>query len=240
MSLTYTQVVSQIRKRTGNTTTDDYSASDLTTDINLAYDRVLSLIFKADGRWQFDDSNQTDYPIITTNLVSGQRDYSFTTDENGNLVLDIYKVMIKDANGVYVELLPVDQQSRDSIENPIMSMVDGRDLTGQPNKYDKSANSIFLDVIPNYNSTGGLKIWINREPSYFTTSDTTKKAGFAGIFHEYLVVRPAWIYATDHNLNNVNALRDEMLLLEKEIENYYGSRNKDERLIITSQSVNPY
>jgi len=240
MSLTYTQVVSQIRKRTGNTTTDDYSASDLTTDINLAYDRVLSLIFKADGRWQFDDSNQTDYPIITTDIVSGQRDYSFTTDENGNLVLDIYKVMIKDANGVYVELLPVDQQSRDSIENPIMSMVDGRDLTGQPNKYDKSANSIFLDVIPNYNSTGGLKIWINREPSYFTTSDTTKKAGFAGIFHEYLVVRPAWIYATDHNLNNVNALRDEMLLLEKEIENYYGSRNKDEILIITSQSVNPY
>lgn len=240
MSLTYTNLVAQIRKRTGNTTTDDYSASDLTTDINLAYDRALSLIFKADGRWQFDDSNHTDYPIITTNLVAGQRDYSFTTDEQGNLILDIYKVMIKDQNEVFVELDPVDQQARDGIENPIASMVSGTDLQGTPDKYDKTANGIFLDLVPSYNSTGGLKIWINREPLYFTTSDTTKKAGFAGIFHEYLVVRPAWIYATDHNLKNVNALRDEMLLLEQEIVKYYSKRNKDEQLRITSEDINPF
>ena len=27
----------------------------------------------ADDRWQFDDTNHTDYPIATTNLVANQR-----------------------------------------------------------------------------------------------------------------------------------------------------------------------
>lgn len=33
----------------------------------------------ADGTWAFDDSNHEDLPIITTDLKTGQRDYSFLT-----------------------------------------------------------------------------------------------------------------------------------------------------------------
>ena len=63
-------------------------------DINLALDNALRIIFDADGRWQFDDSNHTDYPIITTNIVSGQRDYPFTTDGSSNLILEIQRVSV--------------------------------------------------------------------------------------------------------------------------------------------------
>lgn len=53
--------------------------AQFTGDINVALDYTLAMIFEEGGTWQFDDSNHsTNYPIITTNLISGQRDYSFT------------------------------------------------------------------------------------------------------------------------------------------------------------------
>lgn len=222
MSLTFSNIVSTINSNVQATDTS-YPLAQKVIDINSALDKVFSLIFRSDGRWQFDDNNQTDYPIITTNLVSGQRDYSFVTDESGNLILDIYKVMIKNgATGDYVELTPVDQQG----ETPI-TMVDGNDSTGVPTCYDKTGNGIFLDLIPNYNSTDGLKVFINREGSYFTVSDTTKKPGFAGLFHEYLALRPSYQFAYRKGLQNVTAIQNEMLRMEQEITKYYGNREKD-------------
>ena len=39
--------------------------------INRSLDKVFHIIFKADGRWQFDDGNHTTYPILTGDLVDG-------------------------------------------------------------------------------------------------------------------------------------------------------------------------
>ena len=199
-----------------------YPLTEKTRDINLALDRVFALIFQVGGTWQFDDSNHTDYPIITTDLVSGQRDYSFTTDENGNLILDIYKLMIADENGLFFEVLPVDQQGK-----PPFTMIDGQNTTGQPFFYDKTANGIFLDPIPNYNSTGGIKVFINRTGSYFATTDTTKKPGFNGLFHEYLALRPSYQYALRNSLANMNVLKAEMIEMENAIMDSYKARERD-------------
>jgi hypothetical protein len=204
---------------TNNTT---YPIASKTRDINLALDKVFSLIFQVGGTWQFDDSNHTDYPIITTNLVANQRDYSFTTDGSGNLVLDIYKVMVADEDGDYFEVYPVDQQT-----NPPITMIDGQDTAGQPFFYDKTGNGIFLDPIPNYSETAGIKIFINRTGSYFSTTDSTKVPGFAGLFHEYLVLRPSYMYAMRKGLSNMQNLEREMLKMESEIQDYYKKREKD-------------
>src|SRR3990167_10762952 len=64
---------------------------------NLALDKIFHVIFGADGRWQFDDGNHMTYPILTGNLVDGQRDYSFTADSNGILVLDIARVFVSES-----------------------------------------------------------------------------------------------------------------------------------------------
>lgn len=95
---------------TGNTT----RLAEWTNEVNLALDEALRIIIPASGKWQFDDSNQTDYPIIYTSLVSGQRDYAFTTDGSSNLILDIYRVFILPSSTAttYQEIWPVDQQSR--------------------------------------------------------------------------------------------------------------------------------
>lgn len=206
-----------------NTDSTQYPTADKTRDINLALDRVLALIFEVGGTWQFDDSNHTDYPILTTNLVSGQRDYSFTADQNSNLILEIYKVMIADPNGVYQEVYPVDVES----SRAPTSFDDGLNIGGIPFTYDKMANGIFLDPIPNYNYTGGLKIYVSREGSYFAASDTTKKAGFAGLFHEYLALRPSYQYAFRKGLPVAAAFKRDMLEMEEAIKEYYRSREKD-------------
>lgn len=222
MSLTFTQITALIDRNCKSNTTS-YSLADKTADINLALDSVWARIFRAGGTWQYDDSNQTDYPIITTNLVAGQRDYAFVTDEQGNLILDIYKVVIAQPDGTYKEIFPVDIQS----EKDTAGFYDGNDTQGTPTQYDKTANAIFLNDIPSYSSTNGLKVYINREGSYFTTSDTTKKAGFAGSFHEYLAVRPSYQYAYRNSLKNATALFNEMLRLENAIDTYYGFRQRD-------------
>jgi len=185
----------------------------LTVDVNLALDDFLNLAFKADGRWQFDDSNHTDYPIITTNIVANQRDYNFTSDEGGNLILEVLKV---DTGTFY----------------------DGQNGTGTPVRYDKLANGIFLDPIPSYNYTNGLKIYINREASYFVYTDTTKKPGIPGIFHRYLALKPALDFARRNISGNYQALQAEILRMEADIKTYFSLRGKDQRNRMTVTSNN--
>lgn len=232
MSLNCTQIQSLI-DRNCKSDSSSYPVADKIADMNMALDRALSLIFKACGTWQFDDSNHSDYPIIMTNLVSGRRDYSFTTDEQGNLILDIYRVMVKNQDGIYDDIYPVDQQS----DNGVSSFYDGRNTTGTVTRYDKTANGIFLDAIPNYSQTNGIKVFINREASYFTTADTTKKPGFAGLFHEYVALRPSFQYAYRNGLSNTKALQSEMEKMESSLKSYYRDRSKDEAPIITTERI---
>ena len=173
-------------------------------DINIAIDKVLSMIFSVGGTWQFDDANHTDYPIITTDLVSGQRDYTFTMDQSSNLILEIYRVEIADSDGNFFDIFPVDVASRQAPT----SFTDGQNLEGQPYCYDKLGNGIFLDPIPDYSYSAGLRMYINREASYFIATDTTKKAGFAGIFHEYLSLRPSYQFAYRNGKSNAQALQN--------------------------------
>jgi len=199
-----------------------------TADINNAMDEIFALIFKTGGTWQFDDSNHTKYPIITTAINAGQRDYAFTTDEQGNLVLDIYKVMIKNEEGVFVEIYPVDQQSANNANYNVDSFSDGLDTEGVPVRYDKTSNGIFLDPVPSYTEAVGLKVFINREASYFTSADTTKKAGFSGLFHYLLVLIPAYKYARIHlSPSDRDRLKIDIGEMKAELIKHYGKRERD-------------
>jgi len=207
-----------------------------TADINIAIDKAFHIIFGADGRWQYDDSNHTDYPIINTDIVASQRDYSFTTDANSNVILDIHKVLYRSSTTApYVELFPVDVQQ--DPEWRVSSLADGLETTGQPTHYDKTANGIFLDPVPSANVTKGLKVYINREGHYFSTTDTTETAGFAGLYHEYLAVEPMYRFAVDKGLRNVNILAVEVEKLEKAITDYYSRRDKHDTTIIRNEPI---
>ena len=222
---------------TCKTNSTSYPLVEKTRDINLTLDRAIAIALKACGTWQFDDSNHLGYPIITTDIVAGQRDYSFVNDNAGNLILDIYKVFVKDpVSGIYNEIKPVDVNSETGTEG----FTDGQDIQGKVHRYDKMANGIFLDSIPDTNVANGLKMYINREALYFTTADTTKKSGIDGRLHEYLSARPSYMYAMRNSLANVVALEKEMLKWEQEILDTYGMREKDKRKIIKAKQTRNY
>lgn len=213
-----------------------------TADVNVAMDDFVALAIRSSGTWQFDDSNQSDYPIITTDLKAGQRDYTFTTDGSGNLILEIYRVFIKNQAGVYQEVYPIDAQSDANTQ----SLTDGRETQGTPYRYDKTANGFFVDPVPSYDSTAGVKAYINREATYFASIDTTKKPGVPGIFHKYFYLKAAYAYAARKGMEIAggrlrNGAFTGLLMqvndLESQIADYFGERERDVRHRLTTKPV---
>lgn len=200
-----------------------------TADVNLALDKAFAIIFRADGTWQFDDSNHTTYPTITTNLVDGQRAYDFIEDSAGNLLLEIGDVYILNDTR-YEKIEPIDE-TNDS------GFYDGANAEGTPYRYGKKGSGIFLDPIPSANVTAGLKVEVSREGSYFTTSDSTKSPGIAGLFHDYLYVEPCFNYAVDNSLASVQGLQLRKMQLEHDLKAFYGKRSKDEAPVMRPKKI---
>lgn len=220
-----TGIIELIEDMTGtqSSTTSSYTLKTKTRDVNNAYANYFLIGSQTEGRWQVDDTNHTKYPIITTALTSGQQDYTFTVDEQSNQILDIYRVEILDSNGLGIELTPIDQFD-----------IKGQALTefmkdaATPLFYDKTANGIVLYPEPNYTNAAGLKIYYNRTPDYFISTDETKKPGIPDVFHEYLALRPSYQYSLRKGLPQTASLKQDMLLMEDGIRSYYNSRSKDE------------
>lgn len=84
--------------------------------------------------------------------------------------------------------------------------------------------------------TSGLKIYVNREPSYFSSTDTTKKPGCPGDLHRYFYIRPAYDYARRNSLSVVQSLEVEVLKyeggggLQGIIAERFSNRTRDERV----------
>lgn len=236
----------EINKQFGDVSGNTTRKQQFTAYTRSAWDSFLQLAFSASGTYQYDDSNQTDYPIITTNLVANQRDYALGADGSGNLILEIYKVFVANSSGVFSELLPVDVNtgndgspggvaaSGNLYPAPLSTFTDGRNTTGTPLRYDKLGNAVFLDPIPNYNSTNGLKFYINREPLYFASTDTTKKPGVPGDLQDYFFLKPAAdylrVFGTEKQYQKTFA---EVLRMEAKIVATFSERVRDERPRLT-------
>lgn len=228
--MTITEILNLIQRQTGtqNSTTSSYPTADKTTDVNNTLNKFMLLAMQSEGTWQVDDTNQTDYPVITTNLVASQQDYSFTTDGStpANQILDIYRVECADSTGIFRQLKPLDQSELSGI-----ALSEFMKTAGEPVYYDKTANGIFLYPKSNHSTASGLKIYVNRSPVYFTSGDVstgTKKAGIPWVFHEYLALRPSYYYCLQSGMPQATALGNEMLRMEESIGDYYARRTKDE------------
>ena len=236
---TYKGLVQLYEIETGRNIGDVSGSSDklkeFTALANLALDDYKLVAIRSGGTWQDDDLNFTgEFPIIRTNLVANQRDYSFLRDEDNNLVLDIHRVFVKaDSDGSYEEIYPIDQQSDLGTEG----FTDGRNSTGSPYWYDKTGNTISLDPIPSESVSSGLKVMINREGSYFTTSDTTKIPGVP-VCHQYFFLHPAREFARRNRLASLKDLENKVKEVEYLISEYYSNRERDKRKIMSAKAFN--
>lgn len=216
---------------------------EFTAQVNIAKRQYFNIAVEASGVWELDDSNNEDYATIYATLNAGQRDYTFVTDENGNLIHDIYKVLILPSatDTIYRELFPVDENQTENL-----AIIDESNTAGASTVYAKRANAIFLGgSIPNYTVARGIKVLVNREPSFYVYTDTTKKPGFP-YYPEYFYLKPALVKARKASLAVLPRLEAEVLKLEGDnltgkvglIARKYGNRRKDETVELSGEYIN--
>jgi hypothetical protein len=212
----------------GSISGDTNRLLQFTNRANRALDRLVYLAMTADEKWQFDDSNYNDLAIATTDIVATQRDYQFALDH-----LEIEKVLIQRNDGVWVTLDPLSKT-----ENKNTYYENNAGNTGVPTRYEKRGNTIFLDVVPDYSLVNALKIYFTRGASYFTSTDTTKTAGFASPFHKFIPLHMKTHYAIDRQMPLGKNLYDLLQVEENAIKDFYSNRMKDEkpRLQVTYQN----
>ncbi len=204
-----------------------YPTSKIVNSVNNYLDTVAGYAIGADKRFQWDDTNHTKLPIGTTNLVANQSDYSFLTDEQGNRILTLTRIDIKDSNGNWTQLIPIDQTDIDT------AIDEAQRTAGLPIYYDKlSDNIIRLYPKPQTSVTAGIKFYFQRTPSYFTASDTTKEPGVANTLHRGFVINAAFDGALTLGLANLSALAGEREKEELKMENYFLNRNNDQTLVM--------
>lgn len=215
--MNYTDIVTKTYFLT-STNASSFPAASLLVEANNAFERIVSLIIQADGRWQWDDTNNTDIPIATTDIVANQQDYSLSTTH-----LELTRAEIKDSNGNWNLLNPIDQTD---VFN--QSLTDFMKTAGLPIYYDKIAASVFLYPKPNYSQAASLKLYFQRGPNYFVLGDTTKTPGFNTLYHELI---PLWIsynFALANGKENAQGLYTQIQLKEDALVADYALRAKDD------------
>lgn len=202
------------------TTDNNYTLKAKTSRINQGLDRFITLALMNDGDWQFDDVNETDLPIGTANIVSGQYDYSFASE-----VLMVTKMLVADSAGNFHEIPQVDQYDESS--RNIFKQPSGN--SGIPNKYDILGNSILLDPVPNYSYSNGLKIVFKRNAVKFVSTDTTATPGIPSIFHPYLCRFASLPFLIEKKLPQRNDVASQILMDEEAIKDFMSNRDRTKR-----------
>jgi len=229
--MTISDIVNKIYFLT-KTNSDSFLASDMLIFINNAYERVGSLLLSVDNRWQWDDTNQTDLPIATTNLISGQYDYSLAS-----VHLKITRVeCATNSTGNKFEVLNYFDQSD---EKNSLTNLSGK--TGIPYRYDNIGNSILLDPKPNFNCTNGLKIFFQRGPSLYSAIEVaagTKQPGFSSLYHDLIPLWVAYEYCYANGINTANAFMNEIVRKEDALKKDYFNKNTTDRKIMSQKKIN--
>ena len=200
-----------------------YPDAVLLRRINHAYENIVGKLIQNDGRWQFDDSNYTDLPIGTANLVDGQQDYAFDVR-----FLNVERVEVKDSTGTWQKLTPFDKSQVN------VALTEYYGTSGMPIHYDVQGESIFLYPAPataNVTLTSGLKVHYQRTASIFTSAEVTtgtKTPGFASPWHMVLAYKAAIPFALTYKKDRVELLRSEAYRMEEELMDFEARRNKDE------------
>lgn len=199
--------------------------------INDALDSIVSDILDSDTRWQWDDTNRTDFPIGMIDLVDGQRDYTLDVSH-----LKIERVEALDASGNYYPLKPIDVED---MRKKGITPTEFMETNGLPQYYDKIANSIMLYPQPDVangtvTATNGLKVGFQRGAEYFTVADTTKVPGFASLYHKLVPLIASYEYAVANEMiNKATLLRNKIVEETSKLKRFMTKREKDDRGIIS-------
>ena len=195
-----------------------FPLTEKTVYANMANRLILTEIHNAYGGWKYDDRNNTDFPIATTDLVANQTDYALPLD-----TIHLNAVYYKDTAGNWTKLIPLtlEEVNRRDAEPEF------EDTPSQPTYYRALSNSIKIYPAANFSQDDSLMVEYSRDISTFATTDTTKTAGFDAIFHEAIAVYMAYQYAQINQLQNLKSLTEQWVDYMTRIKRHYSQKFKD-------------
>ena len=200
----------------------------ITASINDGFDSIIPLLTSYSDFIRWDDSNHTDRPIGTVQINDGQNDYTIAQDDNSLDILNLTRVMVlKGASQTEYENLirmTIDDRRAPEMMSPNPSS------SGIPTHFLEVGNTIFLGPNnPNYTVAAGLKLFFERQQSYFVFGDTTKEPGFVRTFHILPVLYAArdWMAINRADeVKTINNINIEIVRKEKQLSNMISMRNR--------------
>lgn len=205
---------------------DAIKLAEATAIANEKNHEIWHFIHEVTRSWQFDDSNQIDFPSSITDLVAGQTSYALPDE-----ALTVQRVEIKNKNGDFYALKPIIKEMLGSTEY--------FKNAGSPTYYSLVNGSIILYPGTNYSQVGSLRVFYDRTMTNFLTTDTTKSPGFAKPYHTLLPVMMAieWLSVKQPQSPTLALLLQQELKLKKLMSDFYSKRFQDYKPRITRQAV---
>ena len=241
------QGIAQEIDRLCDSTDTSYTRVDKTSRVNNALEELVSDIINADGTWQFDDTNQTDLPIGTFNLVEGQETYSLPSFASGFLQIEAIEILDSDGN-TYRRIKAIDINELPGKLGPdeyfgVTSA--GNPQIGYPQWYDLQGDTITLYPSPTSTSvtlTAGGKIWFKRRPVLFTvasnTNADTQQPGLPSTHHILLAYMAAIPYCMSFKKDRVVWLTNKVIEMKATLMKHYAFREKDKKKKFSPRAIN--
>lgn len=237
-----------------HTDTISYTGANILIDINLWYQKIVSMILESQDDTDFDDSRQTNYPIATRLLVAGQRDYSFATASwtllgkegaAGTASQALLPLKVKRLDVTYNN---TDWYRATPFDNGVPSWGLGNTTTEDNNfikqapQYDIQYNSLFIyPLAVAADVSAGAKIRLEQERNViaftsadYTTdpNDSTAIPGFDAPFHMFMAYGAAYEFANANNLPQLQNIKNELIEWETRLRTAYGRKDLDSQLML--------
>lgn len=196
-----------------------------TRRINSNYHKIVTMILESQDSWDWDDGNNTDYPVATTPLVASQRDYTFPVSLN---ILKIKRVDVTYDGSTWYRA--------DSFDSGAFNYGMGNDVSTDTHfsrampKYDVKGNSIWMYPLATASDVAAgakIRIEFSRDITEFTTTSTTSSPGIDAPFHGMISCGASLDYAIATSLGNKNDLAAMWADWEARLKRYYGRKIDD-------------
>lgn len=210
---TQSQLIDHLRFLSG-TRTNSLTDADARRLLNFAIDHYSHIAMTSDGKWQVDDSQNTDQPIATTTLSATKNQLELQP-----AFLSIHWVEIEDGSGNKHRVRPHDRRFAEQT-TPQSSK------TGRPQFYDYNGGILTFDRYADTSYT--VRVFFTRAFSHLTSDGgDSQTVGVPTIHTEYLVMYAMHRLGLKTADENRAQVRQELEQMERDIRVFYGRRDED-------------
>lgn len=209
---------------------------EIINGLNTSFDELMPILLLQADNIRWDDSNHTDAPTGTFNLVTTGNDYKFTEDDNSLDILNIVHVRVKDS-ATDTGFRTLKRVKANDPRVPEFLNIDTQ-TTGSPTEFLELGGRVYFDTICDTAITNGGEIQFGREQSYFTVTGTAgdatidgspydKEAGFPKPFHTLLgdIYSQRWLETNKSRDSKIGLLRETIHRRKREFKNFIDSRH---------------